>query len=498
MYDDWAYHVSPSLYAPQPTPQKIRRRRKSILQDVALEHVQSPDARDSRPGSLRHVAEEVVQSRRAAPQIPEYTVPARRSNSMSGIARLREMDSSRQVGIESSLKPLSLMYPFTPVERNNLIYGSDDELSLMDVYDSLEKEIQDAEDAQFLKFHATAESHRESCKVFVAQANSMLELLDTLAAGFDAVRKQTSTFQDACDELSVEHSRLESLADDIERHLKPFNMLEEITKRLNMPGTDFVTQEGFKQMLSTLDQCIDYCDAHPNFNGIDLYVMRFRQCMTRALTLIRVHFINAIRDVASDVQTRIAAKALNETTQSALFYTKFKVDAPVLQGLTDEIRKRCEGHDEYSGLLADCYKYYTNTRRKLIIPVISKRVMDMKGSIAELLQLTRQGIAYMRTVCMDEYELFYALFTEGEGVAYEFLESLCEPLQDVLRSRIIHEKRAEVLYELCSLLQGLSTQDGEEADDGYFDRPQLDFGKLFQSTLQDAQMKLVFRMQAYA
>ncbi|KAK9382582.1 Sec34-like family-domain-containing protein [Kockiozyma suomiensis] len=417
---------------------------------------------------------------------------------MSGINRLRKPVTVDQHFAIPNESVALITYPFTPIEKKSLLYSQDDELSFMDVYDSLEREIQDANDARFIKFRDTAESYRESCKQFIAQSNNMLEILDALGGGFDSVRNQTSTFQEACDELSIEHIRLEKLADDIETHLRPFNMLEEITRRLNAPGTDFVTQEGFKQMLSTLDQCIEYCNMHPQFKGIDLYAMRFRQCMTRALTLIRAHFINNIRDVANDVQSRIAAKALNDSTQSALFYTKFRVDAPILQSLTDEIHQRCEGHEEYISLMADCYKYYTNVRKRIVVPVIQKRIVDMRNMISDLIQLTRQSIAYMRTVCNDEYELFYALFTEGEGVAYELLEGLCEPLQDTLRNRIIHEKKAEVLYELCSLLQGLSSQDGEDIDDEFIDRPQLDFGRLFQSTLQDAQMKLVFRMQAYS
>lgn len=109
--------------------------------------------------------------------------------------------------------------------------------------------------------------------------------------------------------------------------------------------------------------------------------------MTRALTLIRAHFINNIRDVANDVQSRIAAKALNDSTQSALFYTKFRVDAPILQSLTDEIHQRCEGHEEYISLMADCYKYYTNVRKRIVVPVIQKRIVDMRNMISDLIQL---------------------------------------------------------------------------------------------------------------
>ncbi|KAK9468276.1 Sec34-like family-domain-containing protein [Lipomyces arxii] len=502
MYDDWAYHVSPTQYAPQPQP-KPRRRRKSILQDVALEHTQQDlrsGGQNGTSNALRDVAEEITNGRpQSTRQLPEYTVPLRRVSSTSGLLKLRKELALETMPDNIIKENRSLTtYPFTTKEELLLMQPIGDDIVFMDLYDSLEKELQDANESMFIKFRNEAQSQLESCELYLSQTDSTLATFDSLAAGFEAVRKQTSSFQEASDALSIEHKRLETLANDLDKNLQPFNMLEEITRRLNAPGTDFVKDEGFKKMLLTLDQCITYIESHPNFNGIDVYHMRFRQCMTRALTLIRTFFISSIRDVSTDVQSRIAARNFSEATQSALFYTKFRVDAPLLQSLTSEIASRCEGHEEYASLLGDCYKAFINVRRRLITPIVSKRVSDLRNSIPDLIQLTRQSIAYMRTLCMDEFNLFYAIFTEGEDVIYDLLDNLCEPLHDILRSRIIHEKKAEVLYELCSLLQGLSTRESEEMEDEYFDSPQLDFGRLFQSTLQDAQVKLVFRMQAYA
>ncbi|KAK9462834.1 Sec34-like family-domain-containing protein [Lipomyces oligophaga] len=415
---------------------------------------------------------------------------------MSSILRLRRGRGFTNSG--SSLSSYLITYPFTKPEKSTIRQATTEKAQYLNLYDEMQKELQEAEDLNFVQFRDTAQSHLESCRVFMLQADRTLKFLDALALGFDSVKRQTSSFQASCDALSVEQQRLDALATEIENHLVPFNMLEEITKRLNVPGTDFVAHEGFKQMLATLDRCIEYTETHPNFNGIDLYQMRFKQCMTRALTLIRVYFINSIREVTNDVQSRIAAKALNDATQSALFYTKFRVDAPILHGLMEEIQTRSEGQEEYSSLLGDCFKYYNGVRAKLVLPVITKQVTDMRNTLSDLLQLTRQSLAYIRTVCSDEYELFYAIFPQGEDVVYELLDSLCEPLQDILRNRIIHEKKAEVLYELCSLLQGLSAQEGDYMDEEYFGNSALDLGRLFQSTLQDAQMKLVFRMQAYS
>ena len=46
--------------------------------------------------------------------------------------------------------------------------------------------------------------------------------------------------------------------------------------------------------------------------------MRFRQCMTRAISLVRVYFINSLKEVSHDINQRISAKVaspLNTLTE---------------------------------------------------------------------------------------------------------------------------------------------------------------------------------------
>jgi hypothetical protein len=45
-----------------------------------------------------------------------------------------------------------------------------------------------------------------------------------------------------------------------------------------------------------------------DFKDAELYEMRFRQCMTRALTLIRVYVVNSLKAIANDLNQRISAK----------------------------------------------------------------------------------------------------------------------------------------------------------------------------------------------
>lgn len=68
--------------------------------------------------------------------------------------------------------------------------------------------------------------------------------------------------------------------------------------------------------------------------------------MTISMTLIRNFLVNSLRETSADVSKRMAAQNLTETTQSALLYARFCVNAPELRDLVGEVEKRCPGHEE--------------------------------------------------------------------------------------------------------------------------------------------------------
>ncbi len=227
--------------------------------------------------------------------------------------------------------------------------------------------------------------------------------------------------------------------------------------------------------------------------------------MTRGLTLIRVNFVGGLRDIASDVSKRIADGQLKETTMSALLYAKFRVGAAELKAEAQEIRKRAaspQGAEpgsevEYQSLMNELYTSYSATRGKLIIPMARKKVADIAiapSTSKDLVSFARSSIGYTRGICSDEYELWREWF-EGEDGLYDFLESVCEPMYDHLRPRIIHENALVKLCELCILLQTRYMHDpDEEAEPA--EPNQLDFSFLIQPALEDCQTRLVFRTQA--
>ena len=218
-----------------------------------------------------------------------------------------------------------------------------------------------------------------------------------------------------------------------------------------------------------------------------------------------MHFVGALRDIASDVVKRIAKKQLNDTTMSALLYAKFRVGASDLKEVAQEIRKRAivpEGAEpgaeaEYQSLMNELYAGYSATRGKLIIPLVKKRIAEIAmapSSSKDLVTFARSSIGYTRGMCADEYSLWLEWF-EGEEGLYDFLESVCEALYDHLRPRIIHENQLIKLCELCTLLQTRYFKDRDEESDTV-ESNQLNFSTLIQPALEDAQTRLVFRVQA--
>ena len=396
------------------------------------------------------------------------------------------------------------------------------ELDFVEWYNDLENELLDSTQDEYASYHKELELSQSHLDAILAETSSTLDLLASLTASFKEVEAQTTVFQKQCEGLLEEQKRIESLAKSLDKNLMFYSYLEPVTKRLNAPGAgNFVRSKEFSEMLSRLDECLEYMAAHvcpfphhalnqsslnqPNHLEAATYKSRYRLLMTRGLTLIRVHFVGALREIASDVSRRIADKQLNDTTMSALLYAKFRFGASELKEVAQEIRKRAvlppgaePGTEaEYQSLMNELYTSYSATRGKLVIPLARKKIADIAlapSTSKNLVSFARSSIVYIRGVCSDEYELWREWF-EGEDGLYDFLESVCEPLYDHLRPRIIHETEILKLCELCTLLQNRYLHDlDEEAEP--VDANQLDFSLLIREALEEAQTRLVFRAQA--
>ncbi|KAJ5594800.1 uncharacterized protein N7459_001008 [Penicillium hispanicum] len=335
---------------------------------------------------------------------------------------------------------------------------------------------------------------------------TLLDDLSSLSESFRSVESQTSNFEKQCEGLLSAQQRETKLANSIQNNLHYYDFLDPSSRRLNAPGAgNTVRDKEFSDMLRRLDVCLDYMETHPEQKEAGVYRSRYRLLLTRALTLIRGNFVAALREIYQSVSKKISDQQLNDTALSALLYAKFRVGAPELKAIGVEIQKRAvpplnpdqNNEAEYQSLMNELHSNYSTTRSRLIIPLARKKLSEITqtpSSSKDLVSFARASISYIRGVCLDEYDLWGEWF-HGQGGLYDFLETICEPLYDHLRPRIIHETDIINLCQLCTLLQTRYFLDPED-DVEQTDTNQLDFSTLIQPALQDVQTRLVFRAQA--
>ena len=378
------------------------------------------------------------------------------------------------------------------------------ELDFAAWYGGVNEELLEASHDEYKAYQTQLHLTRSHLGNIIADTNATLDTLSTLSDSFQTVEAQTTAFREQCEGLISDQKRITKLAEDMEQNLRYYAYLEPTTKRLNAPGASKIVRgKEFTDMLANLDSCLEYMQMHNRHREAETYRSRYRLQLTRALTLIRVHFTEALREIAADVAKRIAHRQLNDTTMSALLYAKFRVGAPELKKLGLEIQKRAVlpagaapgAEAEYQSLLNELYQSYSATRGRLILPIVAKKINEIAqapSTSKDLVAFARSSISYIRGICIDEHDLWREWF-DGDGGMYDFLEAMCEPLYDHLRPRTIHETQILKLCELCTLLQTrYMDDDDEEEDQSPVEANKLDFSILVHPALQDAQNRLVF------
>ncbi|KAG5642052.1 hypothetical protein DXG03_003723 [Asterophora parasitica] len=221
------------------------------------------------------------------------------------------------------------------------------------------------------------------------------------------------------------------VTDEIGARLEYFQELEHATRMLNHPGESLVLQTDFLYMVERVDICIDYLKAHRHFREAEIYLFRYQQCMTRAMTLIKMYFVGSLRALSVDVSKRLSEKDVSPTAQMHLLYTRFNTVSTQLLPLLSELERRARSHpQELSALLQECHTAYFSARKSLLVGRIMEEI---------------RGLDPTRT---DQY-----------------LENLCDHLYDDLRPRILHEPRLTALCEVCTVLQALMVLDVSSVQD---------------------------------
>ncbi|XP_036153050.1 conserved oligomeric Golgi complex subunit 3 isoform X2 [Myotis myotis] len=357
----------------------------------------------------------------------------------------------------------------------------------------LQTQMDQDEETKYRQMRDYLSGFQEQCDAILNDVNSALQHLESLQKQYLFVSNKTGTLHEACEQLLKEQSELVDLAENIQQKLSYFNELETINTKLNSP-TLSVNSEGFIPMLAKLDDCITYISCHPNFKDYPVYLLKFRQCLSKALHLMKTYTVNTLQNLTSQLLKRDPSSVPNADNAFTLFYVKFRTAAPKVRTLIEQIEQRSEKIPEYQQLLNDIHQCYLDQRELLLGPSITCTVTELTSqNNRDHCALIRSGCAFMVHVCQDEHQLYNEFFTKPTSKLDELLEKLCVSLYDVFRPLIIHVIHLETLSELCGILKNEVLEDHVQNN-----AEQLGaFAAGVKQMLEDVQERLVYRTHIY-
>ncbi|KIP09466.1 hypothetical protein PHLGIDRAFT_67633 [Phlebiopsis gigantea 11061_1 CR5-6] len=399
----------------------------------------------------------------------------------------------------------SSLHPKHPIQTPQQFY---------DWFALIDRSVTHSQEAHFRAHLASVAEHLATCDALLRRINEVDQEVEGMLQGWRSVEEGGKSLKEACEQLLEERDRLLEMTEAIGARLEYFQELEQATRMLNHPGESLVLQTDFLYMVERVDICIDYLKAHRHFREAEIYLLRFQQCLTRAMTLIKMFFVGSLRALVADISKRISEKDVSQTAQQHLLYTRFTSVSSQLAPLLGELERRAAAHpDELSSLLSECHSAYFAARKGLLTPRLIEEIKGLDPARTELVDLTRAGCSYLKQLCTDEFDLFRAFFNSGGDQLYQYLENLCDYLYDDLRPRILHEPRLTALCEVCTVLQALMVLDVPHYDDdededtdtlsldldgqpGHRGLRTLHISHLLQMVLQDAQTRLFFKAQS--
>ncbi|KAE8626202.1 hypothetical protein XENTR_v10006546 [Xenopus tropicalis] len=334
---------------------------------------------------------------------------------------------------------------------------------------------------------------QEQCDAILNDVNVALEHLESLQKQYLFVSTKTGTLHEACEQLLKEQSEFVQLAENIQQKLSYFNELETINTKLNSP-TLSVNSEGFIPMLTKLDDCITYISAHPNYKDYPVYMAKFKQCLYKAMHLMKNYTVNTMQNLTSQLIKRDSSNASTTDNAFTLFYVKFRAAAPKVRTLIEQVEQRSEKIPEYQQLLSEIHQCYLDQRESLLSPSITTTITDLTSqNNRDHCALVRSGCAFMVHVCQDEHHLYNEFFTKPTPKLDVLLEKLCLSLYDVFRPLIIHVVHLETLSELCGILKIEMLEDHVQNSVEHLGA----FAAVVKQMLEDVQERLVYRTHIY-
>ncbi|KAJ3225402.1 Golgi transport complex subunit 3 [Clydaea vesicula] len=367
---------------------------------------------------------------------------------------ITEVDSSSSLISEPSSKLLLEDDLIGKCDNQELTYGKDAIIETAQQFfkwfSEIEREMEQGQEEVYRSYLDGVILYRDTCGNILSSIEETGVLLDHLLINYKFVESKSKALQLACEKLLKDQTHLTNISIQLSAKLAYFNQLEPVTKLLSNPGDLVCLDNQFIPVLSKLDHCLAFINDHLHYKDTELYHMRFRQCMTRALTLIKMHFTTQMRNLAIDTRDKLRDKApkdiLNSSLYTSLFYVKFKTQGAKLKPLIAEIESRCEGHKE--SFLEDLSIVLHDSFRPLIL---RETKIELLSEICNQLQIQKKSISSNITTNYNDVGQGFNPSSE-EKLGEEFIDGISLAANAVV-GKILEDAQQRLVFRAQSYLK---------------------------------------------
>ncbi|KAJ2834994.1 Golgi transport complex subunit 3 [Coemansia erecta] len=346
------------------------------------------------------------------------------------------------------------------------------------------------QDAESLAFASHLHTRLDECTRMEETVNKVEAALDTLRGDYERVGERTGGVRMACGVLQTRQGRLAQMAGEINERLDVYGSLGPITQFFNAPGDSVCMDPEFLPSLERAERALEFIEAHKDARDSELYAMRFAQCRSRALTLIKMHAQRKFRRLGAQSNTNSASSE----------HVRVRAAATRLRPLLMALQQRgTEIHTNAVQVLADVEASYFQMRRIWLHAHVPQSLQSIEKEHTDEAAVLRDWCAFVMGVCADEGRLYAEFFgiSSGKGLrAHE--DMVMHVFYEQVRPRIIREAQVDVLAALCLTLLAYqrpneSNEPVETGEPGELEA----FYAVVGAVLEDAQQRLAFRAQAF-
>lgn len=366
---------------------------------------------------------------------------------------------------------------------------------LLEHYLSLEKKYSSMYDVKYNLYLNELKSRRSECQEVCSQIEEALDDFSKLYKQYTEVSGKTTSLYEASEQLISDQKQLNSTIDSITEYVRYFKEIDVIAEKLDAP-TLSVNSEMFFGILDKIDTNIDFIQINSLYNESSVYLVRYKHCQSKAITLIQNYIFNLFTKTTESILNLKDGEGTLENADAALalFYGRFQTILAKTKPIIEQIESKSYKRQEYDSLLLECQQYYWNQRDLVLRTSIQKSLNSIREKYnGDHCSLVRHSCALLLHASVDEHRLFYEFFSKQSSGLTAYLEGLCTSLYDALRPFIIHINHLETLAEICCILR-IEMLD-EHVQNNF--EPLEGFGNICLQLLHDVQERLVFRAHLY-